>query len=243
MIIHIPHASTLIPAGDGPDLPPSRLEHEITVMTDWYCDRLFASAAPRLIFPVSRLVCDPERFRDDEREPMSARGMGAVYTRCSDGSPLRRLTPGKREALLRRYYDPHHAALARLVEAELERSGRALIVDGHSFHPVPLPYETQTARPDFCIGTDPYHTPRPLARLLLDFFREQGLRAAENAPFAGSIVPLDCWRRDRRVSSVMIEVNRGLYLSGSREPGPGFRRIRALLGQALALLAQYEAAR
>ena len=92
MIIHIPHASTFIPPEYRDAFDPEKLTRELAVMTDWYTDELFASDAPRVVFPVSRLVCDPERFRDDAEEVMSTIGMGSVYTNCSDGTLLRTVT-------------------------------------------------------------------------------------------------------------------------------------------------------
>ena len=43
-------------------------------------------------------------------------------------------------------------------------NNHCLIIDGHSFPALPLPYElNQTAfRPDFCLGTDDFHTPEEL---------------------------------------------------------------------------------
>ena len=95
MIIHIPHASTFIPPEYRDAFDSEKLTHELAVMTDWYTDELFSSDAPRVVFPVSRLVCDPERFRADAEEVMSTIGMGAVYTNCSDGTPLRTESPQK----------------------------------------------------------------------------------------------------------------------------------------------------
>ena len=46
----------------------------------------------RVVFPVSRLVVDPERFLYDAHEPMAARGMGAVYEQTADLRPLRAKT-------------------------------------------------------------------------------------------------------------------------------------------------------
>ena len=83
MIIHIPHASTLIPTEHRAAFVQTELTHEIAVMTDWYCDELFALDAPTLVFPVSRLVCDPERFREDSEETMSA----GLYTRQRRRTP------------------------------------------------------------------------------------------------------------------------------------------------------------
>ena len=209
---HVPHSSTLIPENCRREfltaLPP-----EIGKMTDLYTDDLFDIGAERLIFPVSRLVCDPERFRDDEREPMSRVGMGAVYTRCQDGSPLRLITAVRREELLREWYDPHHRRLLLMTRRRLALFGRCLIIDGHSFPHEPLPYEEdKSPRPDICVGTDSFHTPGALAESLESGFRRLGYTVCRDRPFAGAIVPLPLYRQERRVASVMIEVDRSLYM-------------------------------
>ena len=42
--------------------------------------------------------------------------------------------------------------------------------------------------------------------------KEAGYSVAVDAPFAGALVPLSYYRKDDRVLSVMIEVNRRLYM-------------------------------
>lgn len=98
-------------------------------MTDHYCDDLFDVGFDMVRACVSRLACDTERFRSDLDEVMSQKGMGAVYTTCSDGSELRRVT--------------------------------------------------------------------------------------ENSLFAGTMVPLKYYNQDKRVLSIMIEINRRLYIDES----------------------------
>jgi N-formylglutamate amidohydrolase len=68
------------------------LDTELLRMTDSYTDELFPATpveADRVIFPLSRLVCDVERFPSDEDEPKTARGMGVAYVRTSFGDVLR----------------------------------------------------------------------------------------------------------------------------------------------------------
>lgn len=128
-------------------------------------------------FPVSRLVVDPERFSDDHREPMAAKGMGVIYTRTSDGRPLRKaLSDHERADLLATYYRPHHGALTADLESALAAKGRCLIVDCHSFSSRPLPHEPDQSpdRPEICIGTDEYHTPRWLSDMILSLFQGGG---------------------------------------------------------------------
>ena len=95
MILHIPHSSTVIPVEflDYFSLSPQDLKSEVLKMTDHFTDQLFqpnSMDVERLIFPVSRLLVDPERFVEDSDEPMSAKGMGCVYEKTHDGAPLKK---------------------------------------------------------------------------------------------------------------------------------------------------------
>jgi len=219
-VLHLPH--------DAPDIPTevreqfllddAELGREILRMTDHHTVDLFGAqhaAGPVAIAPVSRLVVDVERFADDAQEPMAAAGMGAVYTHTSSSRPLRRaLDPAEREALLERWYRPHHRRLEQLVEGALRQHGRAVVLDAHSFPSKPLPYERAASsdRPDICIGTDPFHTPAALREAFVSAFASEGFRVAVDTPFSGALVPVRYYRQDPRVQSVMVEVNRRLYL-------------------------------
>ena len=228
-ILHIPHSSRFIPQHVRATLLlfDAELKAELIRMTDSYTDDLFflPGTATSVVFPVSRLVVDPERFVDDTQEPMVAKGMGAVYTHTSDGHQLRRvLSSDERELLIQTYYEPHHANLTRTVDDGLRRSGRCLILDCHSFPSVPLPYELDQSarRPDICIGTDEYHTPGWLSEAAASLFREGGFQVELNRPFAGALVPMAHYRRNPHVWSVMIEVNRSLYM----DEGTGERTVQ-----------------
>ena len=220
VILHVPHSSTVIPEEyRGSFL--CDVEEELGVMTDLYTDELFDCEHESVVFPISRLICDVERFRNDGDEAMASKGMGAVYTRTHEGKPLRIIREGEREDILRRWYDPHHAELEGQVSKRLEVFGSCLIVDCHSFSSAPLPHEPDQSRdrPDICIGTDEYHTPKYLSDYAAESNKSLGYSVKVNSPFAGAIVPLKYYRRDARVGSVMIEINRSLYLDGTEKNG------------------------
>lgn len=232
---HLPHAGTVIPAEvrAGITLDDAALDRQRLLLTDHLTDRLFdwlpGVGAATFVNRTSRLVVDPERFPDDAQEPMAALGQGAVYTRTTDGEPMRPDGSAARGALMRRFFEPYHAALTGLVERTLERHGRCLIIDGHSFGTVPLPSERDQApdRPDICLGTDPIHTPEALFATLDAAFRGAGFSVKRDSPFAGSLVPLRHHGRDRRVTTVMLEIRRGLYCDeATGKPIPGFSAVR-----------------
>jgi N-formylglutamate deformylase len=224
VIFHIPHASTHIPGQCRAALllSDAQLDAELLAMTDHFTDVLFSEFCGEhdqcVVAPVSRLIVDMERFSDDEQESMAEKGMGVIYTRTAGGRELRQLpSPTERASLLERYYWPHHEALSRAVAAELDRSGRSLILDCHSFPSRPLPYEFDQSpvRPDFCIGTDTFHTPALLIALLQQQLMDLGHSVAVNAPFAGTMVPAEYYQQEPAVISVMLEINRGLYMDES----------------------------
>ena len=247
VILHIPHASRHVPVEERQFiiLDDAALNGELLRMTDAYTDELFPVTpveTGRVIFPVSRLVCDVERFPSDEDEPMAKRGMGAIYTRTSMGS-VSKAEPdsARRQALLDRLYRPHHAELERIVADVTVRSGVCLIVDCHSFASVALPYELdQTSdRADICIGTDPFHTPSQVRDAIFAAAEREGYSVAVDAPFAGALVPLSAYQKNRRVLSVMIEVNRRLYmdeLSGAKTQD--FEIVRAAVGRLVVTAAE-----
>jgi len=243
VVLHIPHSSKLIPGDLRRQilLSDDELELEICRMTDAYTDELFESESSfSVTFPVSRLVVDPERFLDDASEPMAARGMGVVYSRTSQGEPLRApLDAEVRRALIARFYTPHHAALERRVDETLARQAECIVVDCHSFPDVRLRYEDESdaARPDLCIGTDGYHTPDELVELLADEADMRGWSVLVNEPFSGSIVPEKHYRKKASVMSVMLEVNRKLYMdetSGAK--GERFEETRETLQYLLSVI-------
>ncbi|MFJ8039800.1 N-formylglutamate amidohydrolase [Kitasatospora sp. NPDC096147] len=240
VILHVPHSSRVVPLGarSGILLDDLSLERELDHITDAHTAELAATAAGaaartpwRFVNRTSRLVVDPERF-PDEREEMTAVGMGAVYTRTTHGEPLR--APGfDPEPLLDRYFHPYAAALTEAVEERLTAVGRAVVIDVHSYPTEALPYELHGTgpRPPVCLGTDPFHTPAALlaaARRCFDGFGGTGL----DSPFAGTYVPLRHYGRDARVSALMVELRRDGYMAEPGGPaGPGLGALATALAR------------
>ena len=217
VILHIPHAAVAIPSIwlSLFTLREREIENEILTMTDHYTDDLFdlGDVVAPLRFPVSRLLVDPERFSEDCDEPMAACGMGAVYTSTHDGRQLK--SGDARDALMEAFYHPHHHALESMTAEALQRHGRCLIIDCHSFPSQPLPCDRDQTpdRPDFCIGTCEDHTPAALTETAVKAFGDLGHSVLIDRPYAGTIVPLRyLGEESSKVCSVMIEVNRKLYM-------------------------------
>jgi len=242
-IRHIPHDSTHIPAifRDQFLLTDQQMKWELLRMTDHHTASLFGGNPDLdVIFPVSRLLVDVERFEDDAHEPMAARGMGVFYTHTHDRKPLRRgLSDNEREELLATYYRPHHLLLQQRVDEALSSTGRALVIDCHSFPSQRLPYEIggDGPRAEICIGTDSFHTPTDLRDAAVKGFADAGFSVTVDTPFAGALTPLKHHGKDHRVKAIMVEVRRDLYMdvhNGARSER--FEEIRADVKRVIELL-------
>ncbi|MGX1566964.1 N-formylglutamate amidohydrolase [Streptomyces sp. NPDC055506] len=221
VILHVPHSAREIPEDvrAGIVLGDEELERELDHITDAHTAAIAEAAAGlaevtpwRFVNRLSRLVVDPERF-PDEREEMRAVGMGAVYTRTTHGEVLRPegLDP---EPLLERYFRPYARAMTQAVADRLAATGRAVIIDVHSYPSRRLPYELHGdgPRPAVCLGTDPFHTSPGLLDAAREAFGETGL----DSPFSGTYVPLEFYGRRPEVGALMVEIRRDTYMT---EPG------------------------
>ncbi len=218
VLLHVPHASTHIPPDTLIDFVVDRdaLNAELLRLTDHFTNELYGAHFPPeqiVASSVSRLVVDVERFADDANEPCSLHGMGAVYVRTSTGMPLRQVSAARRAELMGRHYWPHHQRLDVLTQRALNKFGRCVIIDAHSFPVQPLPTQVDfSAAPEISIGTDEMHTSSELRLLAESFFAERGFSVGVDRPFAGALVPNAFYGLDLRVQSVMIEVRRDLYM-------------------------------
>ena len=246
MILHIPHSSRAIPDNlrDQIVLSDEDLSTELTLMTDAFTDELFSLPETAIVlFPISRLLVDVERFLDDVEEPMSKVGMCVIYTRTAYGNTLRRpLESYEIRNLLLEYYELHHRKMLAEVNNELEKYGKALIVDCHSFpsHPLPCDADQSIPRPEFCIGTDSFHTPNELIQITGRTIKGSGYTVGIDRPYSGCLVPMSFYKKDQRVASIMIEVNRRLYTN--EETGAkttGFDVIKGVIQILLAVIDEF----
>lgn len=237
LILHIPHSSTIIPLKDGYCVSDEMLNLEILKLTDWYTDDLFENETDTsIIAPFSRIFCDTERFSDDIQEIMAQYGMGVLYEKTDSNESLRNLTPELRKHILDNYYWKHHNHLTESVAIQLKQWGNATIVDCHSFPNKPLnrALDQEPNRPDFNIGTDSFHTPQKLVDESISFFESKGFTLGVDKPYSGSIVPLQYYNKNKKIQSIMLEINRRLYLNEpSNEKSIRYPEIKRLVQEYL----------
>lgn len=235
ILVHIPHSSLYIPEDMSDDyvLKSSELEKEKRIMADMFSDELFDFAFKSfggIRLDVSRVFLDVERFRDDSLEPMAQRGMGLAYTKTSMLEELRSLKY-KKEIL--QIYDDYHRAIDDLVEKKLQKHNRCLIIDCHSFPSTPKPFQIvkDYEDVDICIGFDDFHKESCTVELFDSAFKKAGYRVWHNYPYQGSLVSNRHFMKNKNVKSVMIELNKRIYMDDvvSFQKSDGYERVKGVI--------------
>ena len=234
LLIHIPHASLCLPPDFWRDVAVDRkiIEKGLHFMADYKVDELVRDIdCHKAIAKYSRLYCDVERFQNDADEPMAKLGMGAVYTHLPGSAQYRQVTPERREEIIRQAYEPHHVQLNKSSQKIVDQHGSCMMIDLHSYSDdlVQKLFGYTENLPDICLGYDDEWFSENDALKLKLYIEQLGYSCALNYPYAGALAPMDFYRdKTPGLRSVMLEVNRRVYLDGEtvrQEAARGINKI------------------
>ena len=233
-VFHVPHDGTQLPDElmGSVCIPEERFlrYHEIMRDTDVWelVPREYRIPFQGVRFPVSRLVCDVERFIGPE-EIMERYGMGFCYERAYDGTRIKTVDAEAKEKALS-YYRKHHAKMDRICE----KFDRIVLFDLHAFSEEIIPKDflrEGVSLPDVCIGADGRYTPPELVKLTKRYFGEAGFSCAVNYPYSGCFVP-DAVLSEKSgcdLVSIMLEFNKNIYAPGGKTNAEKTQSIREIL--------------
>jgi N-formylglutamate amidohydrolase len=241
MILNIPHASAKIPERGLFIINDETLKRELFYATDWFTDELFVhDASTRLIAEKSRLYIDMERFNDSREIENDKIGRGIIYTKTLDGNRLKSV-----ESYDISEYFEYHKKLESFIDQYTTLYPIAVIVDCHSFQEGIGYSEKNMKAPDICIGFSRYNSVDiSLIEAIGKFFVSRGYTIKHNYPFSGSICPDRFTSRSDKVQSIMIEVNRKLYMKNEdfiAVKTENFDRLKDDIRNILNLICDYEA--
>ena len=214
-LVHIPHSGTDLPNQFINDylLSTDELSSNIFQYCDLYTDEIFEdffNLFGGVKSQYSRLFFDPERFGDDEAEDMHKKfKLGWFYENAIlEKKPLRKVN---NKAKIRSYFETHHNELNKKTEEKLSLYDKCTLIDCHSFSNERYWFHNKNlVLPDICIGFEENHVDEELVNIISNEFKKYDLGI--NVPYEGSLVPTNYWGKDFRVKSVMIEINKKLYL-------------------------------
>lgn len=219
IIFHVPHACL-----DVPDFYLERLKvnrnyfDRINIYeSDYLIDTFIPDDCNHIIFPYSRLFCDVERYRNDDDEQMARLySRGVVYQLDSNKKEFIDIDEEYKNMIKNIYYDNHHSLLKKKIDEIISIYDECIIIDFHSFSDTYV-YKTSknsidTVNPDICIGFNDFNNSKSLIKDIQLLCNKYKYTNTLNYPYSGSLIPLD-YINDKRVISVMLEINKRLYLS------------------------------
>jgi N-formylglutamate amidohydrolase len=216
ILFHIPHASLKIPNAFWKMCLKDKeyIKKTNIFLSDYMLEKLVPERSNKLVFKYSRLFCDVERYKDDSKEIMFKKGMGVIYTNdCYDTITI--LTKSYKNKIIKKYYDKYHNKLDKTVTKILNKYNKCTIIDFHSYSDEMVKHLFNvTDTPDICIGTDDFFTNKELVDYTVDHFKKYGYSVKINYPYSGTIIPNKYFnKKDKRINSIMIEINKGVYLN------------------------------
>lgn len=219
IIKHIPHASLNFPSNyDLEELYLTfGLDYKIQnyKLSDLFIDDLFSDIkGVEIKAKYSRLYCDVERYKDDNNEPMAKIGQGYIYNKnIFNGEDYIR-KPDELENI-NSYYDNHHKTLTNETKKILSKGKKVLILDLHSFSDEQAQLiGKKKPFPDICIGlNESMKYDQRILNTIIKEIKDKGYSYQINYPYTGSIIPNGLTKEElANVSSIMIEVNKRIYL-------------------------------
>lgn len=250
LVLDSPHSGNSWPEDWHPVAPAAALESA----WDAFVAELFGSALslgavlieahfPRTFIDLnrSRLDIDPAMLDGSwpgELVPSakSARGFGLLRRLALPEVPVYAglLPVPQVMGWVERYYDPYHAALAKVLEELHAEFGQVWHVDCHSMKSTgnAMNDDPGRARPDFVVSDLDGATADPqTTRFAAETLRELGFTVAVNTPYKGAELISRHSDPAGGRHSIQIEINRALYLDEiARTKSADFAAIQRVLG-------------
>ena len=258
MVVASPHAGTFYPERlfALTDLPFEKLQK----FEDVAVDRLF-SFVPSFGIPFVKatharvwvdlnrhpLDLDPSMYVDSlpagalTDSPRVLAGFGVIPKLLDPETPVYRhkLRFSVEKERLTDIHVPYHAEIGRLIEKNLDRFGRNLLLDVHSMPDLPPDRRIKGKTPDFVLGDVNGKTcPAPLVAALAEFLRSCGYFVTVDLPYSGAYTTLCYGVPAKRSYTLQIEVARHLYWEAdSYKKTAGFDTVWRHLSQAVLFVA------
>lgn len=202
IVLNIPHSS-MNNHLEGWDLEDSDIDlftNLVLDKTDLLTNVLFYSEVNKvenvvaIIGEVNRFFCDLERLEND---PLDDIGQGIVYTKYTIFNKT--ISENEKQEIINKYYYPHIEKLKK------ELTPDSLLIDCHSF------IDEDNTKIDINLGyNEDWSKPKKdVFDFIFKYFSDIGYKIGINTPYSNSFSP----KTDFNYPSIMIEVNKRLYLS------------------------------
>lgn len=213
VLLHFPHSSLEIPQSCYDDC--CRTKDEIDFLAKEMADINLPTLYEKWDFEkieakYSRLYVDVEKYQDDDKETMAKYGNGWIYEKDMYGNNLHM----KNEKFVKeadKYYKQYHKNLTDAC-VRLSNDKPLIIFDMHSFSEQQANVFEKGPYPDFNIGFNKSDKNDDIITLVEEWIIGHELSFSENFPYSGSISIDESIKTKHKVYSIMIELNKRVYL-------------------------------
>lgn len=219
IILHIPHSGQKLPNIFWKNVCVDKQTVKLFAneIADYKTDKLFGSNnLTKVVFKYSRVFCDVEKYEDDSLEDMSKFGMGVVYSKTNKKIKFANISKDYKDLILKSVYRPYHQKLTKLTNTLIEKNEHVIMIDCHSFSKSIIMFEDKKENlPDICIGFNDNHN-ETLINIINKYFTTLGYKTSFNYPYSGTMVPNNLLDANNKFTSVMLEINKNLYLKNKQ---------------------------
>lgn len=231
IILHIPHSSLKLPSKfyDRIVVDKSVVKEFNLAISDLYTYEIFGAKNKfkKVVAKYSRIYCDVEKFTDDDKETMSKFGMGYVYTHTHKNVKFEEYDDCYKQIVKEMYYQKHHDKLDKVAKKKTQKKP-TILLDCHSFSKEIIMFEENKENlPDICIGFDKLYYSEKLVNYIKTYFVKLGYNVAFNYPYESTMIPNYLFSHTMSdFYSVMIEINRNIYLNDRYKKNKNFHTIQ-----------------
>ena len=231
VILSVPHKGQLFPEEFLHATAVSRME--LRKNEDAFVDELIFHASeqgmPMIAMNIARsfidvnrdkLELDPTMFYNYPDFPLAMGrrcrlGLGVVHRITARNHPIYKglLNYYEVQERFTKIYDVYHKRLQQLIDKCLKKFGICFVLDCHSMPSEICTLLQDTQRIDFCLGTlFDQSCPEELHAFFKSGLEQKNYYVSDNSPYAGAYITFNYCQPRRKIYTMQMEVNRGLYM-------------------------------
>jgi N-formylglutamate deformylase len=263
VLVDVSRSGREYPADFRSPLPFTEVHDNVSMYVEELCAGAPASGATLLFACFPNTYIDTNRSASDIDESMiegewpgpitqsdfTQRGLGLLKRLSRYGTQMqeRKLTVEEVQERLRRYHEPYHQELGRLLGSFRSTFGAAWQLSFHCMSAIGAPTHADPGkeRADFCVGDVHGKTCTPeFLDLVVETLRGTGHTVSINFPYYGGELTLRHSDPANKIHSIFIEINKRMFIETKTfKKTEGFEKVKASIDHLLSEVVSYARAR
>ena len=167
-----------------------------------------------------KMEIDPTMFYNYPQQEMTMGrrcrlGLGVIHRITAKNHPIYKglLNYQEVQERFKNVYDVYHKRLQQLIDKTLKKFGMCFVLDCHSMPSEICSLLQETQRIDFCLGTlFDQSCPKEMQQFFKKGLEKKDYYISENSPYSGAYITFNYCQPRRKIYTMQMEVNRGLYM-------------------------------